>query len=69
MPSHTLRVSGEVAEIFEKDGRNVARIVLKSGFINVSSEDLTEAHLGDQVLLDLEINVRRAQPVERVEEH
>lgn len=58
---HTLRLCGEVVEAFEKDGRSIARVVLKSGCIEISMDSLTEHHLGDHVVIDLEINVHRVR--------
>ena len=57
-----LRVRGEVGETFEKDGRRFARIVLKPGCIEACIDTLGETHLGDHVLVDLDIMVLRIQP-------
>ncbi len=61
MPPHLLRLSGEIAETFERDGHKVTRIALKSGCIEVSLDQLGDAHLGDSVLVDLDINIHRVQ--------
>ena len=58
---HTVRLSGEVVEIFEKDGQSIARVVLKPGCIEVPLDSLREYHLGDQVLIDMEITVHRVE--------
>jgi hypothetical protein len=62
IPSGFLRVRGEVGETFEKDGRRFARIVLKPGCIEACIDTLGETHLGDQVLVDLDITVLQIQP-------
>ncbi len=59
MPSHTVQVTGEVAELFEREGRSIARIVLKSGFFDVSADDIGEAHLGDHVVIHLDVTIHR----------
>ncbi len=58
MKPQTLRLSGEIAEIFENEGRRVARILLKSGSIELSVDNPDESHLGDHVLIDLAITVQ-----------
>jgi hypothetical protein len=65
-PPNFLRVRGEVVETFEKDGRRFARIVLKPGCIEACIDTLEETHLGDQVLVDLDITVLRIQPEDTV---
>ena len=60
-PSRTLSVRGEIVETFEEGGRKFARIVLKFGCIEVCTEALGECHLGDRVLVDLDITVQGIQ--------
>jgi len=58
MKPQILRLSGDIAEIFEKDGHRVARILLKSGSIELSVDEPEESHLGDHVLIDLAITIQ-----------
>jgi hypothetical protein len=39
----------------------MTRIALKSGCIEVCLDDLGDTHLGDQVLIDLDIQIHRVQ--------
>lgn len=56
-----LQFCGEVVETFRKEGRSIARIVLKSGCIDVCVDGLDDIHLGDEVLIDLEITINHVQ--------
>jgi len=56
-----LRLEGEVVETFVREGRSIARIVLRWGYIDVCTDDLEDIHLGDEVVIDLETSVHRVQ--------
>ena len=61
MTQKPLRLEGEVVETFVREGRSIARIVLRSGCIDVCIDDLEDIHLGDEVVIDLETSVHRVQ--------
>jgi hypothetical protein len=47
----TASFEAEVVEVFEKDGRRVAKVLVHSFFLEIDAADLSGAHLGDKVIL------------------
>jgi len=52
-----LSISGEIVELFEEEGKNIAKIQLKPHFIEIHINHRKDYHLGDQVQLDIEITI------------
>ncbi len=46
-----LAFEAEVVEVFERDGRRLAKVLVHSFFLEVDADQLAGAHLGDTVLL------------------
>lgn len=60
MPANAqaLRLEGEVVEIFERQGRRLARVRLEPhAVIDVGVADLGELHLGERLLVDCSLCV------------
>ena len=54
-----LTLPGEVIETFEKGGRRIAKVALKSCHVDVSIDAIPDVHLGDMVLLEADIAVQK----------
>ncbi len=50
---------GEVIETVERDGERLVEIQLKPGFVEVSAAVLSDAHLGDAVVIDAGIVIKQ----------
>ena len=50
--SDPVSFQAEVVEMFEKDGRRVAKVLVHSFFLEVDADSLAGAHLGDSVILN-----------------
>jgi hypothetical protein len=46
-----MAVEAEVVEVFEKDGRRIAKVLVHSFFLEIDADNLSGAHLGDKVVL------------------
>lgn len=46
-----LAFEAEIVEVFERDGRRLAKVLVPSFFLEIDAADLATAHLGDRVLL------------------
>jgi hypothetical protein len=57
-----LCLRGEITEMFEGHGRQVARIYLNSLHLDLPMEMLGDAHLGDELLLEAKIVVKSVTP-------
>jgi hypothetical protein len=51
----------EVVEVFEKDGRRVAKVLVHSFFLEIEADNLSGAHLGDKVVLTAATHTRRSK--------
>ncbi len=61
--SKTLSLKGEVVEILEDHGQRLARIsVLSSSIIDIASDSIREAHLGDRVQIDARVTIECIRP-------
>ncbi len=50
--SGLVSMEGEIVEIFEREGRRLARIVLTPQIVcEVTAQDFGDAHLGDRVVV------------------
>ncbi len=57
-------VEGEIVEIFEREGRRFARILLTPRIVcDVAADDCTDAHLGDRVLVTGRIAIEQVTVV------
>ncbi len=57
-----LSVEGEVVEILERDGRRVAKVMLKPRTVlNVTAGTIREVHLGDRVVITGAITIERVK--------
>jgi len=52
-----LSLSGEVVEIYEKDGFKLAKIRYNIGFIEIPINDLQDAHLNDKIIINSSIKI------------
>ncbi len=51
-------MEGEIVEIFEREGRRLARIVLMPQIVcEVTAEDFGDAHLGDRVVVEGHVTI------------
>jgi hypothetical protein len=58
-------VEAEVVEVFEKDGRRIAKVLVHSFFLELDADNLSGAHLGDKVFLTAGA-AQDAAPVTRI---
>lgn len=56
-----LVVRGNVIEIFEDCGKTVARISVEPFYLNIPSDGVQDAHLGDRVTLNGKLNIEHMQ--------
>ncbi len=62
-PFQSLSLKGEVIEILENEGHLVAKVRVGSrGMLDIDSERLRGAHLGDQLRIDALIVVEGVRP-------
>jgi hypothetical protein len=54
-----LSLTGEVVEIYEKDGKRVAKIRFNPGFVEVPIDDLHDTHLNDKITINSKIKIER----------
>lgn len=59
----TLRMTGEVIETVDLDGRQIAKIALKQCTIELEVTGTGDFHLGDSLTIDAEIKVLSVQPL------
>jgi hypothetical protein len=52
-----LSLSGEVVEIYEKDGFRLAKIRFNRGFVEVPIDDARDAHLNDKITINSSIRI------------
>ena len=52
-----LSLSGEVVEIYEKDGFKLAKIRFLPGFVEIPIDDLRDAHLNDKIIINSSIKI------------
>jgi hypothetical protein len=58
--THQLSLPGEVVEIFEKEGNCLTKIALRhSNLLDITAENLQDAHLGDRVIIEAKITIDR----------
>ena len=58
--THLLSLPGEVVEIFERDGHCLTKIALRhSNLLDITAENLQDAHLGDRVIIEAKITIDR----------
>ncbi len=55
--------NGEIVEILDKDGERIAVVKFVPGFIKISMRETEDAHLGDKVVIDADLNVTKVSPV------
>ena len=60
--AHTGSLTGEVVEIFERDGEQIATILFRSIQLEVPMQTLDAAHLGDIVSVDALISIKNIEP-------
>ncbi len=57
-------IEGEIVEIFERNGRRVARIVLSPQLVcDVPADAFSDAHLGDRVVVDGRVTIEQVAVV------
>lgn len=54
-----LSLTGEVVEIYEKDGQKVAKIRFNPGFVEIPIDDLRDTHLNDKITINSKIKIER----------
>jgi hypothetical protein len=60
---------GEIVETYERDGKNVARISLKSMCVDVHLDSEPKARLGDTVVIDAGLIIRDAKVADALPEY
>ena len=50
LQSRNLTFEAEVVEVFERDGRHLAKLLVHSFFVETDAEELAGAHLGDRIV-------------------
>ena len=61
--THLLSLPGEVVEIFEKEGHCLTKIALRhSNLLEITAENLKDAHLGDRVVIEARITIDQIKP-------
>ena len=65
MATHTIQsnieFSGEVIETFERDGKRIAKVSLKSCHIDVPIDSIPDVHLGDTLVLEADVTVQKVK--------
>ncbi len=60
---------GEIVEIFEREGRRFARILLAPHVVcDVAAEGCADAHLGDRVLVTGRISIEQVRVIAATDE-
>ena len=54
-------LAGEIIETYEKEGRRIAKVALKSCHIDISMDSFPDLHLGDTVTLEADISVKKVK--------
>ena len=54
-----LILAGEIIEMFEKEGKIIAKVALKSCHVDIPLDVLPDLHLGDTVTLEADIAVKK----------
>jgi hypothetical protein len=57
-----LHLAGDIIETIERDGRRLAKIRLRECTIEVDAHLLMESHLGDNITIDADIQIRAVKP-------
>jgi hypothetical protein len=60
---HRVFFTGEVVEMYERDGKQLAKLALRSCCIDVVIDVTLDTHLGDTVAIDTELSVRKIEPL------
>jgi hypothetical protein len=61
--SQPVSLVGEVVEILEGPGQRTAKVaVLPSNLLDIPVEKAQDTHLGDSVVIDARVTIRRVQP-------
>lgn len=69
-PVKKIQFIGEVVETFDEQGKRAVKIHVESHFVDVFLEDNDEVYLGDKVVIDAEIAIKKVTlsvPVNRGE--
>jgi hypothetical protein len=56
-----LTFSGEVVETFEREGKRIAKVSLKSCHIDVPIDAIPDVHLGDTLFLEADVAVQHVE--------
>jgi hypothetical protein len=59
---HLSPVVGEVVEVMKSGGRSVATVALRTLHVSIPAEILDDPHLGENVLLDVDLTVKDHGP-------
>ena len=57
-----LSLLGEVVETFERKGQKLAKVSLKSWFVEMAIEPTEELHLGDSIAVEVCVTGRKVVP-------
>ncbi len=58
---HKIQLLGEINETFEQDGHRIAKVILKSCCFDIDAAGISDLHLGQTVVIDLDMTVRRIE--------
>ena len=59
----SLRLTGEVIETVDREGRQIAKIALKQCTVELEVTGMWDFHLGDSLTIDAEIKVLSVHPL------
>jgi hypothetical protein len=58
---HKVLLTGEVVEMYERDGKHLAKIALRAGCIDVVIDIDSDTHLGDTVAIDAGLSINKIE--------
>ena len=59
LTQNRLVLAGEIVETYEKEGKRIAKVALKSCHIDIPLDVLPDLHLGDTVALEADITIKK----------
>ena len=57
----TIKIEGDIIEIYEQEGKSFAKIQYCPGFIEICIDELNELHLNDKVLLEVRLSIENIE--------
>lgn len=62
--SNIINLTGEIVSIYEKEGKRLVKLKYNQGFVDVSFQDIKNVYLGDKVIIDSNLTIKKISPLE-----